>query len=126
MFRISCLHIISFFFCIYLKSNKSFCYASWLANMPSGPSIQSLHYKYLRSCSVVVITSALHAEGPRFEPGRDQACNFIIIQKQIKVKQFTFTVINGFSFCKIRLRKYYFQKFTCRSWMVFFRLLLSI
>ena len=25
-----------------------------------------------RSCSVVVITSALHAEGPRFEPGRDQ------------------------------------------------------
>ena len=24
------------------------------------------------SCSVVVITSALHAEGPQFEPGRDQ------------------------------------------------------
>ena len=25
-----------------------------------------------RSCGVVVITSALHAEGPQFDPGRDQ------------------------------------------------------
>ena len=24
------------------------------------------------SCGVVVITSALHAEGPQFDPGRDQ------------------------------------------------------
>ena len=24
------------------------------------------------SCGVVVITSALHADGPRFDPGRDQ------------------------------------------------------
>ena len=28
--------------------------------------------KVIWSCGVVVITSALHAEGPQFDPGRDQ------------------------------------------------------
>ena len=32
---------------------------------------------YIWSCGVVVITSALHAEGPQFDPGRDQR-HFII------------------------------------------------
>ena len=30
-----------------------------------------------RSLGVVVITSALHAEGPQFDPGRDQFCLFL-------------------------------------------------
>ena len=33
------------------------------------------------SCGVVVITSALHAEGPQFDPGRDQMLFFIEILK---------------------------------------------
>ena len=31
------------------------------------------------SCGVVVITSALHAEGPQFDPGRDQ----LLLRKQV-------------------------------------------
>ena len=31
------------------------------------------------SCGVVVITSALHAEGPQFDPGRDQ--RFFVLKK---------------------------------------------
>ena len=31
------------------------------------------------SCGVVVITSALHAEGPQFDPGRDHS--FSLVQK---------------------------------------------
>ena len=31
------------------------------------------------SCGVVVITSALHAEGPQFDPGRDQ----LLLKKQV-------------------------------------------
>ena len=37
------------------------------------------------SCGVVVITSALHAEGPQFDPGRDQ---------KIFVKTMTVTATN--------------------------------
>ena len=34
------------------------------------------------SCGVVVITSALHAEGPQFDPGRDQSnFNFVFEQQ---------------------------------------------
>ena len=34
------------------------------------------------SCGVVVITSALHAEGPQFDPGRDQNnFNFVFEQQ---------------------------------------------
>ena len=32
------------------------------------------------SCGVVVITSALHAEGPQFEPGRDQYQIFSLME----------------------------------------------
>ena len=35
------------------------------------------HFMSSWSCGVVVITSALHAEGPQFDPGRDQR-HFII------------------------------------------------
>ena len=41
---------------------------------PSGPLAWS--------CGVVVITSALHAEGPQFDPGRDQKM-FFILSKQL-------------------------------------------
>ena len=36
------------------------------------------------SCGVVVITSALHAEGPRFDPGRDQLA-YIFFHQSPKV-----------------------------------------
>ena len=29
-------------------------------------------YEYMCSCSVVVITCALHAQGPQFDPGQEQ------------------------------------------------------
>ena len=40
---------------------------------PNGWSLKSLSLEcHAWSCGVVVITSALHAEGPQFDPGRDQ------------------------------------------------------
>ena len=36
------------------------------------------------SCGVVVITSALHAEGPQFDPGRDQMIFFLKFLKSLK------------------------------------------
>ena len=36
-----------------------------------------------RSCGVVVITSALHAEGPQFDPGRDHTILFCCLLSEI-------------------------------------------
>ena len=52
------------------------------------------------SCSLVVITSASHAEGLRFEPGQDQVCFLIDGGEELKIvivsKEFQL-VINGFT-----------------------------
>ena len=37
------------------------------------------------SCGVVVITSALHAEGPQFDPGRDQMMFYYFQQTIVKM-----------------------------------------
>ena len=37
------------------------------------------------SCGVVVITSALHAEGPQFDPGRDQMMFYYFQQRIVKM-----------------------------------------
>ena len=44
-----------------------------LCQLPGWPPPASRGSSCSRSCGVVVITSALHAEGPQFDPGRDQA-----------------------------------------------------
>ena len=38
-----------------------------------------------KSCSLVVIKSALHAKGPRFEPGQDQVCFLIDGGEELKI-----------------------------------------
>ena len=47
------------------------------------------------SCGVVVITSALHAEGPRFDPGRDQLNFFVFHQSVFNVTMSIFIFIEG-------------------------------
>ena len=47
------------------------------------------------SCGVVVITSALHAEGPRFDPGRDQLNFFVFHQSVFNVTMPIFIFIEG-------------------------------
>ena len=51
-----------------------------------------------RSCGVVVITSALHAEGPQFDPGRDQA---IFLPLLVKYDTF-FSARNDRGFIRVR------------------------
>ena len=41
--------------------------------------------RHSRSCGVVVITSALHAEGPQFDPGRDQATLLIFKTRNVHI-----------------------------------------
>ena len=44
-----------------------------LPHIPKKCHMYKFHmYPQSWSCGVVVITSALHAEGPQFDPGRDQ------------------------------------------------------
>ena len=48
------------------------------------------------SCGVVVITSALHAEGPRFDPGRDQLFFYPLMNPPKSVE-----VLNDYERCNI-------------------------
>ncbi len=45
---------------------------------------------HLRSRSVEVITSALHAEGPRFEPGRDQPFYYVTSRGTRRCPEFSY------------------------------------
>ena len=59
-----------------------------------------------RSCGVVVITSALHAEGPQFDPGRDQATLLIFKTWNVwNVHCYQLACVNrklGISLCIVR------------------------
>ena len=56
---------------------KAFTYFFDKTNFVQESLLKNLIYKW--SCGVVVITSALHAEGPQFDPARDHSFYFIIL-----------------------------------------------
>ena len=56
---------------------KAFTYFFDKANFVEESLLKNLTYKW--SCGVVVITSALHAEGPQFDPGRDHSVTIQIL-----------------------------------------------
>ena len=63
----------------YLSSCYLHAMRSPITNARAGGAYLNLFspsWLYIRFRSVVVITSALHAEGRQFEPGRNQFCNF--------------------------------------------------
>ena len=65
---------------IYFSNVKQYLKQNWR------DFLEKLGLRQERCCSVVVITSALHAKGPRFEPVQHQRVIFLFFERNSKIK----------------------------------------